>query len=50
MTDSRGIPQESVFPDVTAEKAAILAAVSDGSKDFEVSKMRFSRIFIYIST
>jgi hypothetical protein len=27
----------TVLPDVSAEKSAILAAISDGSKDFEVS-------------
>lgn len=36
MTDSRVFGQDLMLPDVTAEKAAILAAISDGSKDFEV--------------
>lgn len=44
MTDSRGFGQELIIPDVTAEKAAILAAISDGSKDFEV----YLCLFVYV--
>ena len=34
---TNGLHETNVLPDVPAEKSSILAAISDGSKDFEVS-------------